>query len=254
MPQFIENRIAVYTSITKGYDNLISPDFISDKCDFFCFTDDENMSSNYWQVILLKNEFNGDDVRFARHIKLFPHVYLPEYRYTVWIDGNIGIVANIYSLVSTYFMKYSFVTFKNPSRNCIYDEAKECIVRCKDKRKIIVEQMRNYKRNNYPENNGLIESNFIFRDSTCLSMKNVMNEWWEQISRYSRRDQLSFNYVAWKYNFNYLALNENARFAGWILSLRPHNSNKIIRLYRMVNRKFRRLFIKYENFDSNGDL
>lgn len=33
-----------------------------------------------------------------------------------------------------------------------------------------------------------------------------MENWWEEIKYNSKRDQLSFNYVAWKnsFNFNYL--------------------------------------------------
>jgi hypothetical protein len=37
-------------------------------------------------------------------------------------------------------------------------------------------------------------------------MKRFDEVWWDEISRHSRRDQLSFNYVAWKLGFEYSTL------------------------------------------------
>jgi hypothetical protein len=33
-----------------------------------------------------------------------------------------------------------------------------------------------------------------------------MNKWWDMIKDYSKRDQLSFNYVFWKYGGSYLGI------------------------------------------------
>jgi hypothetical protein len=33
-----------------------------------------------------------------------------------------------------------------------------------------------------------------------------MEKWWEMILNYSKRDQLSFNYIVWKYKLNYTTL------------------------------------------------
>ena len=33
-----------------------------------------------------------------------------------------------------------------------------------------------------------------------------MEKWWEMIKDYSKRDQLSFNYVFWKYNGEYRSI------------------------------------------------
>jgi len=40
-------------------------------------------------------------------------------------------------------------------------------------------------------------------ESDCIK---AMEDWWSEIKYHSKRDQLSFNYVAWKndFKFNYL--------------------------------------------------
>lgn len=38
-----------------------------------------------------------------------------------------------------------------------------------------------------------------------------MNEWWKIIATYSKRDQLSFNYIMWKLKKNYTVIPGNIR-------------------------------------------
>jgi hypothetical protein len=49
-----------------------------------------------------------------------------------------------------------------------------------------------------------------------------MEKWWEMILNYSRRDQLSFNYIAWKYNLNYTTLPWN-EIENNFIHLNKHN-------------------------------
>ena len=59
---------------------------------------------------------------------------------------------------------------------------------------------RRYKKEKYPDNNGLIESCLIIRKHNVKECINIMNKWYEEIKLNSHRDQLSFNYIAWKNN------------------------------------------------------
>ena len=64
-----------------------------------------------------------------------------------------------------------------------------------------------YMSDNYPKDNGLICGRFILRnhnDSNCIKL---MESWWNEIELHSARDQISFNYVSWKNNSNYVGLN-----------------------------------------------
>ena len=54
---------------------------------------------------------------------------------------------------------------------------------------------------NYPQSNGLTENSMIYRRHHNEQLKEVMEDWWWWVSNYSRRDQLSFNYVIWNRDF-----------------------------------------------------
>lgn len=53
------------------------------------------------------------------------------------------------------------------------------------------------RRNRYPVNNGLNETNILYRIHSN-DIKRFNDFWWSCIERYSRRDQLSFNFALWK--------------------------------------------------------
>ena len=51
----------------------------------------------------------------------------------------------------------------------------------------------------------------------------TMEDWWTEIKHHSRRDQLSFNYTAWKNNFNFVYMgDEDVRDNKWFKNTGPH--------------------------------
>ena len=58
----------------------------------------------------------------------------------------------------------------------------------------------------YPIDNGLITGMVILRRHNEEDCMTTMEDWWTEIKYNSKRDQLSFNYCAWKNNlkFNYM--------------------------------------------------
>lgn len=208
----MKNRIVVYTAITKDYDDFRDPKFVSNQCDYVCFTDDPNLTSTIWDFKPFP-PIHLDQIRQCRKLKIMAHQFLPEFDYSIWVDGNLAIIGNIDELIDQCFVqgKHEFYTFKHPWRDCIYKEAKECNKQGKDSEKIIRKQMKLYRAKNYPENNGLIESNVLFRSHHSSAVMKIMEQWWNEVSNYSRRDQLSFNYIAWKNNFHYGYLPGNSR-------------------------------------------
>ena len=49
-----------------------------------------------------------------------------------------------------------------------------------------------YKKEKFPDNNGLIEGCLIIRKHNEKEVINQMENWFEEIEKYSHRDQLSF--------------------------------------------------------------
>lgn len=237
----MKKDIVVYTAISNGYDGLRDPLVISEQCDYICFTDNKNIESSIWQIREFPNE-HLDDVRKCRQLKILPHRYFSEYKYSIWVDGNIEIINNLQELVENQLINSNFdlLTFQHPSRNCIYEEAEECVREKKDNIELIRNQIQKYSQEEYPLNNGLVESNVILRKHNSKELIDVMEQWWEQVKYNSRRDQLSFNYVSWKSNFKFGFLTGSSRSGNDYFRLGKHKyTHKDI--YKYFKYKFRQI-------------
>ncbi|MNW50932.1 hypothetical protein D3C74_283970 [compost metagenome] len=195
-------RLAIYTAVSGEYDKLKRPIFINNNCDYICFTDNENIKSDFWQIRKMEKS-DLDTVRKARRYKILPHLYLPEYEYSLWVDGNYEIIGDVEDFIKKYARQYPMMCLIHPDRDCVYDEAKACIELNRDKSEVISKQMDKYVSENYPENNGMIASGILFRKHNNHQVIKVASDWWREVENHSRRDQLSFNYVCWKNDFNY---------------------------------------------------
>ena len=187
----------IYTAIIGNYDSLKEPTVKTPGWKYICYTDQPNLRSKKWQII--KWEFIDDkSPRFLKLIVPF------RYDLCIWIDASVQINCNLNTFLNRYFID-DLTVLTHPSRKCIYEEAKVCIERSKDKKEVIEAQIEKYKSEKYPINNGMVATGMIIRrqsnkvDEFCL-------KWWEEVRNYSRRDQLSFNYIQWKTKTSYITL------------------------------------------------
>ena len=49
-----------------------------------------------------------------------------------------------------------------------------------------------------------------------------MNKWWKIIKKGSKRDQLSFMYISWKYNFKNFVLIDRKLLRKYFIIIRKH--------------------------------
>ena len=201
------NKTVVYTCISGQYDILKDPLFISKDVDYVCFTD-QPFYSEVWQIKPIPEELNDlSQVKKQRCIKINPHKFLPEYDTSVWVDGNITPIGDMNDLISKLKWNKSSITIpRHPIRRCTYDEGNACIQLGKESREVVINQLNKYKQEGLPINVGMVQSGIIIRkhnDKNCILL---MNKWWEELEANSCRDQLSFNYAAWKTKvvFNYV--------------------------------------------------
>jgi hypothetical protein len=198
-------KIAVYTCIINNYDRLNEIKKVEEGIDYICFSDNE-FSNNTWRIIKVKNDLNLDNSRFSKHPKILPHLYLKDYDISIWIDGNIEVQGNIHELLNS-LNDTCFHICRHPSRNCLYKEATIVIAYRVASPQLVADQIAKYKNQRFPENNGLIAGGVIIRNHNDLVCKSIDEQWWQEILNFSKRDQLSFNYVAWKnpsFKFEYI--------------------------------------------------
>ena len=161
-------------------------------------------------MIYIEND-GLDNIRLARKIKVLGHEILKKYDVTVWLDGASYIRKSIYQFLQKYcdLERHALIGFRHNFRDCIYEEALECIKVKKDSEETVKKQMDKYCHLKYPKYYGLIESTILIRNFNDEQLNKVMNDWLLEICNYSYRDQLSFNYVAWKNNFKFDLLDMN---------------------------------------------
>lgn len=198
----------IYTAITGRYDSLPAKSIYNlEDYDYVCFTTVDNIMNipKPWRAVAIEPLQHiipaKDQVKIARWFKTHPHLFFRNYEVSIWIDGNIKFIQNPNKYLADNAYDLLLIP-EHPKRDCIYDEAKACIAMKKDTKENIEKEISFLKEEQYPEHNGLVQSNIIVRNHNKKECINLMELWWNIIQTYSKRDQLSFNYVCWKCKAN----------------------------------------------------
>ena len=225
-------RVVVYTAIIGGYDTLNEPKYTPEGVDFICFTD-RDIKSSTWQIRKVVPLYK-DNTRTARKYKTLPHRWFPDYDISIWLDGNKTIEGDVLKYLE-YIKENGVAVFDHTKcfdvRNCVYQEAQAIldfgqrnyknnpskgIRNWKDNPDVIVAQMKRYLEEGYPRDNSLAFTCGVIRKHNTPEVIRVMEDWWTEIKYGSKRDQLSFNYAAWKNDFKFVYLPGDGRGDGVI--------------------------------------
>ena len=217
----IKKEVAVICCNYGNYDineNNINILNNNDIFDWFYFTD-LNIILDKWNVINndyhsnnIKNIHNNDINRMISKYYKFQSLnidILQKYKYLIWMDTAIMIenkdfVNNIINLLISN--NNELFIFEHYKRNNIKDEFFESMNLYKYKNQNMVKQVKEYIKNGLCDNK-LYETGFIIYKN-CESIKNLMNEWWNEINLYSYQCQISAPYVFYKNNITPFILNE----------------------------------------------
>lgn len=196
------SKIVVYTANFGDYDDLKDPLFVDENIKYVCFTDNKNFHSSVWEVHYVDTKGEKVLPLTVRYYKFFPHKIFPEYEVSVWVDSKFLIVGNLLLYIEKYQKNHPMLCFPHYERDCIYDEAVECISIGKGDPIMLGGQIYEYYKEDYPKNNGLYEGGCLVRWHHDKKLQMVMQKWWEEIHKYSWRDQVSLPYICWKYGLN----------------------------------------------------
>ena len=190
-------KTVVYTAITGRYDKLKKGPATGDE--FIAFVDSGiKREVPPWKIVTCDVTFHRP-VLTAKWYKMMPHKLFPDCDYSLWVDGSVEMreERTVARLVEEYMGDGEIVLFRHNIRNCIYEEAWECIKKGLDDKSTIYRQVSKYTREGYPSNAGLAEATVLLRKHNRAV--NSFNEaWWEEICNHSVRDQISFNFLSQK--------------------------------------------------------
>jgi len=185
-------NVVVYTSIFGNYDQLRPARFRNVR--HICFTDSAQGIEG-WEEIEV-NQKHVDPKREASMYLALSHLWFPEAQYTIY-HGGCGELLRHPDEIVALLGDRDVATFKHPTRDCIYDEAAAVIGYGKANPNVVRAQVAYYRAAGYPEHIGLVATGLVIRRHTDEIVR--FNEiWWALMSRFTARDQLSFNFARWK--------------------------------------------------------
>lgn len=192
-----------YTVIIGGYDALEETKWPS-----VCLSDNRRFpTAKGWRVKRIPVR-HVNPRRASRHPKMLPHIYFPDAEYTLYMDGNLRLLADPVDLVTKYLRHHDMALYKHPQRSCLYREAEVVVKHRKSSPKVVGDQLAYYESEGFPRDFGLTACWVILRRNT-LAVQEFGELWWKVYMKFSCRDQLSFDFVRWKTDMEYAEIPGN---------------------------------------------
>ena len=196
-------KSVIYTCITDDYDDLreiLTYKYIDPEWDYVCFTNNQAdiaaKQIGIWEIRPL--QFTSlDSSRNNRWHKTHPHLLFPEYEESIYIDGNINILSDFLFRTIRQQNK-NFLLPRHHSNLCIYQEYKTVLLSKLDKQELILAERDLIEKAGMPRNYGFTENNILYRRHHQAEVISLMDDWWNMIETYAKRDQLSLVYLLWK--------------------------------------------------------
>lgn len=178
----------IYTVIFSDYEDLKEPRIITPGWKYICFTD-QPLTSKIWEIRQVDTWANKR--MHSREYKINFDRYIDDEE-SIYIDGSFTINCNLEKWWKRFSTPATFV--QHPRRNCVFDEIKQCIEykRC-DIGKL--EKQRSAYTGVVKPRSGVIQSGLMMRRKAPEVIA-LMREWWNELQKYSTRDQISMAYVA----------------------------------------------------------
>ncbi|MBU2249304.1 MAG: DUF616 domain-containing protein, partial [Gammaproteobacteria bacterium] len=219
----LKQKKVIYTAIFGGKDNIPALKYVPKDWDLVIFTDNESLDSKTWQVVFVEPS-NRDPTRAARELKLSPHKLFPNHTISAWIDANLNMTCDINTYFDRFIKDNDFVLLRHwQDVTGPYHEVQRCIDLKKDDEAILKRQGTEYRAAGMPSGLEVAWTAILIRRHNLPHVKAFDEMWLQELHKYSKRDQISFPYCAWKTGLKYATIpglgqyfrRMNHRRGGW---------------------------------------
>ncbi|CAH1422209.1 unnamed protein product [Lactuca virosa] len=158
-----------------------------------------------WRIVIVRNLPFRDQRLNGKIPKMLAHRLFPNARYSIWVDSKsqfrrdpLGVFESL-----LWRSKSVFAISEHGARSSVYDEAKAVVKKNKATPEEVEIQITQYILDGLPQDkrfNGkkaLNEASVIVREHTSVTNL-FMCLWFNEVVRFTSRDQLSFPYVLWR--------------------------------------------------------
>jgi len=185
-------KVVIYTAVFGGYEKKVPPPTVVSDARCVCFSDG-CLAEKPWELIAVKGTESTSRRENRKH-KILSHVFFPDAEYTIYIDGNFEVRTPVEEMLG-WLGDNDIALSRHPWRKSLYGEA----ITCKRlwPKEPIGAQVKQYREDGCPDEHTLFAGGVIVRRHT-EQIKKLNELWWEQLKKFSCRDQISFPYVLWK--------------------------------------------------------
>ncbi|KAJ4963314.1 hypothetical protein NE237_023253 [Protea cynaroides] len=163
---------------------------------------DENRMIGKWRIVVVKDLPFTDQRLNGKIPKMLSHRLFPQARYSIWVDSKSQFRRDPLGVLEALLWRTNstLAISEHGARSSIYDEGKAVVKKHKATPQEVEVQLNQYRRDGFPDDkryNGkkaLSEASVILREHTPLTNL-LMCLWFNEVVRFTSRDQLSFPYV-----------------------------------------------------------
>lgn len=215
---------AVFTArIGPQSDPLHEPTVYGEGVEYYCATETRIATSSIWQPLRISAYEAQDPIRASRRVKLRLHTIVQEVASCcdayLWIDAAYELHVDPHIFLSSV-LRGDLGVLPHPLRTSIVDEAVAIAQRHLPPHTplpLLREQAARYIREGYPDRK-LSTAGLLVRRRDHRTVQ--FNEaWWQEFTKQGHtRDQMSFDYLAWKHDLSITYLRGQYRdnpYATW---------------------------------------
>ncbi|KMZ64596.1 hypothetical protein ZOSMA_35G00530 [Zostera marina] len=163
---------------------------------------DENHMIGKWRIVIVKDLPFVDQRLNGKIPKMLTHRLFPQSRYSIWVDSKSQFRRDPLGVFEALLWRTNsvFAISEHGARSSIYDEGKAIVKKNKASPEEVSIQLTQYKQEGFSdikrfnEKKALSEASIIIREHTAETNL-LMCVWFNEVVRFTSRDQLSFPYV-----------------------------------------------------------
>ncbi|KDO36060.1 hypothetical protein CISIN_1g025102mg [Citrus sinensis] len=158
-----------------------------------------------WRIVVVKDLPFTDQRLNGKIPKMLAHRLFPQVKFSIWVDSKSQFRRDPLGVLEALLWRTNSVLAisEHGARSSVYDEAKAVVWKNKATPEEVEVQLTQYRHDGLPEDkrfNGkkaLNEASVIVREHLPVTNM-LMCLWFNEVVRFTSRDQLSFPYVLWR--------------------------------------------------------
>lgn len=193
----------VYCCILESDEDLVQPYQIDFSWDYICFTDHLSPGQiGVWEIRPLK-ERQEDATKTEVWYKIHPHLVLPDYKESLYLGNHLNVLSS-YLFDSIQVSEVSLLLSQHPLGSTVQEviESRLSLEGLTQHEVENLEDLRRlYKREAFPYEFGLADTQWIYRRHEDVSVQKLMAAWWQLVTETGGSDELSLPYVCREFNY-----------------------------------------------------